>query len=180
MKIMFVCTGNICRSPMGELLMAKYLEETSLEITSAGTHGLIDHPIDPSSGKLMESVGIDPSRFRSKRLTKTMAESADLILCFEKRQRTYVARLAPLTARRTFLLTEFNALSSHAHANKTIVGSTIQDRLDSVITSTALSHPMPQEIREIDDPHGKDFATFYRTAEQTNDAIYSILDSLKP
>lgn len=39
MHIMFVCTGNICRSPMGELLLAKYLEDTSLTVSSAGTHG---------------------------------------------------------------------------------------------------------------------------------------------
>lgn len=84
MRIMFVCTGNICRSPMGELLLTRYLSGTTVQVSSAGTHGLPMHQIDPNSALLMESVGIEPSGFRSRRLTQPMAKSADLILCFEK------------------------------------------------------------------------------------------------
>lgn len=40
MHIMFVCTGNICRSPMGELLMTHYLNGTTVQVSSAGTRGL--------------------------------------------------------------------------------------------------------------------------------------------
>ena len=47
MHIMFVCTGNICRSPMGELLMSRYLANTTVQVTSAGTRGLPMHQIDP-------------------------------------------------------------------------------------------------------------------------------------
>ena len=45
MHIMFVCTGNICRSPMGELLMTHYLNGTTVQVSSAGTRGLPMHPI---------------------------------------------------------------------------------------------------------------------------------------
>lgn len=84
MHIMFVCTGNICRSPMGELLLTRYLEGTTVQVSSAGTHGLPMHQIDPSSARMMDSVGIESSGFRSRRLTGQMASDADLILCFEK------------------------------------------------------------------------------------------------
>ncbi len=40
MHIMFVCTGNICRSPMGELLMTHYLNGTTVQVSSAGTRVL--------------------------------------------------------------------------------------------------------------------------------------------
>ena len=52
------------------------------------------HPIDPSSGRLMQSVGIESSGFRSRRLTRQMADEADLILCFEKQQRKEIVTLA--------------------------------------------------------------------------------------
>ena len=78
MHIMFVCTGNICRSPMGELLLSRYLANTTVQVTSAGTRGLHMHQIDPSSARMLDSVGIDSSGFRSRRLTREMAESADL------------------------------------------------------------------------------------------------------
>ena len=49
MHIMFVCTGNICRSPMGELLLTRYLSGTTVQVSSAGTHGLPMHQIDPTA-----------------------------------------------------------------------------------------------------------------------------------
>ena len=107
MHIMFVCTGNVCRSPMGELLMRRYLSGTSITVSSAGTHALVGHPIDPSSGRLMDSVGIDSGEFRSRQLTRELAENADLILCFEEEQRNNIVDMAPAVVRRTFLVTDF-------------------------------------------------------------------------
>ena len=63
MRILFVCTGNICRSPMGELLLRHYTQKSSLEVDSAGTHSLAGHAIDPSSEALMHAAGIDASQF---------------------------------------------------------------------------------------------------------------------
>lgn len=102
MHIMFVCTGNICRSPMGELLLTRYLDGTTVQVSSAGTRGLPRCQMDPSSARLMTSVNIEPSGFRSRRLTRSMAESADLILCFEKEQRKDIVALAPGAVRYTF------------------------------------------------------------------------------
>ena len=107
MHIMFVCTGNICRAPMGELLLTKYLNGTTVRVSSAGTRGLPMHQIDPSSARLMDSVGIESSGFRSRRLTRQMADEADLILCFEKSQRKDIVALAPAAVRYTFLLSDF-------------------------------------------------------------------------
>lgn len=56
MHIMFVCTGNICRSPMGELLLTRYLDGTTVQVSSAGTRGLPRCQMDPSSARLMTSV----------------------------------------------------------------------------------------------------------------------------
>lgn len=82
MKVLFVCTGNICRSPMGELMFPLFFHHAGIETDSAGTQGLISNPIDPSSARLMELDGIDSSAFRSKRLTPQLAMDSDLILCF--------------------------------------------------------------------------------------------------
>ena len=75
MHIMFVCTGNICRSPMGELLLTRYLSGTTVQVSSAGTHGLPMHQIDPNSALLHGERGHRTEWFRSRRLTQPMAKS---------------------------------------------------------------------------------------------------------
>ena len=62
MKVLFICTGNICRSPMGELLLPQFMPD--LESDSAGTRGLVSHEIAPNSKRLLDQHGIDSSRFR--------------------------------------------------------------------------------------------------------------------
>ena len=155
MHIMFVCTGNICRSPMGELLLTRYLSGTTVQVSSAGTHGLPMHQIDPNSALLMESVGIEPSGFRSRRLTQPMAKSADLILCFEKDQRKDIVTLAPTAVKYTFLLGDFANMCEYCARNGLVKGLTIQERLQSVIDSASIIRPMLPEPEDIEDPHGK-------------------------
>lgn len=179
MRIMFVCTGNICRSPMGELLMTHYLNGTTVRVSSAGTRGLPMHPIDPSSGRLMQSVGIESSGFRSRRLTRQMADEADLILCFEKQQRKEIVTLAPAAVRYTFLLDDFANMCDYCARNNMIAGLTIQERLQSVIKKSSMIRPMIPQPKDIADPHGREFSMFCVAAEQTNGAIRKILKSMR-
>ena len=150
MHIMFVCTGNICRSP-----------------------------IDPSSGRLMQSVGIESSGFRSRRLTRQMADEADLILCFEKQQRKEIVTLAPAAVRYTFLLDDFANMCDYCARNNMIAGLTIQERLQSVIKKSSMIRPMIPQPKDIADPHGREFSMFCVAAEQTNGAIRKILKSMR-
>ena len=146
MHIMFVCTGNICRSPMGELLMTHYLNGTTVQVSSAGTRGLPMHPIDPSSGRLMQSVGIESSGFRSRRLTRQMADEADLILCFEKQQRKEIVTLAPAAVRYTFLLDDFANMCDYCARNNMIAGLTIQERLPEKHAQAPYGNPRPHPL----------------------------------
>ena len=179
MHIMFVCTGNICRSPMGELLLTHYLEGTTVRVSSAGTYGLPMHQIDPSSARMMASVGIESSGFRSRRLTSQMAADADLILCFEKSQRKDIVTLAPTAVRYTFLLPDFANMCKYCAGNGIVKGLTIQERLQSVIDMSSIIRPMLPEAQDIEDPHGKEFPKFRLAAEQTNRALLTMLTSMR-
>ncbi|OSG99542.1 protein tyrosine phosphatase, partial [Bifidobacterium adolescentis] len=179
MHIMFVCTGNVCRSPMGELLMRRYLSGTSITVSSAGTHALVGHSIDPSSGRLMDSVGIDSSEFRSRQLTRELAESADLILCFEEEQRNNIVDMAPSVVRRTFLVTDFANMCLYCAQHDLVKGLTVQERLTSVIETSSFVRPMIPVPRDVEDPFTKDFPVFRKAANQTNKAIWIILNSMR-
>ena len=156
-----------------------YLNGTTVQVSSAGTRGLPMHPIDPSSGRLMQSVGIESSGFRSRRLTRQMADEADLILCFEKQQRKEIVTLAPAAVRYTFLLDDFANMCDYCARNNMIAGLTIQERLQSVIKKSSMIRPMIPQPKDIADPHGREFSMFCVAAEQTNGAIRKILKSMR-
>ena len=164
---------------MGELLLSRYLSGTSITVNSAGTKGLPMHPIDPSSARLMSSIGIDSSGFRSRRLTRQIAQEADLILCFEASQRKDIVTLAPTAVRYTFVLTEFAALCKYCAEHGMVQGRTIQERLNSVIDLAPMVRPMLPQSADIEDPHGKEFDKFRMAANQTNAALRTILISMR-
>ena len=106
MKVLFICTGNICRSPMGELLLPQ-ISCPILNPTVRAHAGLVSHEIAPNSKRLLDQHGIDSSSFRAKRVTPQIAQGSDLILCFEHEQRKEIAVIAPTAARKTFLINDF-------------------------------------------------------------------------
>ena len=180
MKVLFVCTGNICRSPMGELLFPHFFHTTGIETDSAGTQGLIDSPIDPSSAKLMALDGIDSSQFRSKRLTPQLAMSSDLILCFTEHQRRKIVALAPRARSKTFLLSDFANLCRYFGQNNLLHGSNVEDRMREVMYNASMvRHALPKP-EDIADPHRKDFIAFQAAHDEIIHAIANIVDTLEP
>ena len=179
MRILVVCTGNVCRSPLGELLLRRYLERTSILVESAGTRGLPGHMIDPSSGRLLAGVGIDSDSFRSRRLTKDMTEPTDLILCFERGQRRDIVALAPSVVRRTFVLTEFAAMCGFCADHGMVKGLTISERILSVVGQAPLIRAHIDRYEDISDPYGRDFEYFEQAADETNQAIRTMLLSMR-
>ena len=114
-----------------------------------------------------------------ERLTRQMADEADLILCFEKQQRKEIVTLAPAAVRYTFLLDDFANMCDYCARNNMIAGLTIQERLQSVIKKSSMIRPMIPQPKDIADPHGREFSMFCVAAEQTNGAIRKILKSMR-
>lgn len=109
-RILTVCTGNICRSPAAELLLARELRGEA-EVSSAGTGALVGHPIDFDTSILLEERGLATAQFRARQLTAQMAREADLVLVATQEHSSKVVGLAPAAVRRTFTLLEFARLA---------------------------------------------------------------------
>lgn len=106
--ILIVCTGNICRSPVGAALLAHHLARADIVLTSAGTHAMEGHsPAPETSNYLQNALGI-AAQGEGTQLTKESAEAATLILTMTEDQRAWVTRLAPRTVRRTYTMLEFS------------------------------------------------------------------------
>lgn len=86
LRILFVCTGNSCRSPMAEGIARKLAEERgmSLELKSAGTHARSDWTATPEAVQVCGEIGVDISGHQAQRLSSELVEWADHVLVMEE------------------------------------------------------------------------------------------------
>jgi len=107
--ILFICTGNVCRSPMAEALFRRAVSgRGEFRVLSAGLGAMDGQPPTPHSVRAMRELGVDISAQRSRMLTTELVRSADLILGMTHSHVDTVALLYPPAAEKTFLLREFD------------------------------------------------------------------------
>ncbi|MDK2798811.1 MAG: protein arginine phosphatase [Clostridiales bacterium] len=109
-KILFVCTGNTCRSSMAEGLFKKMLEDNGIkdiEVTSAGTAVFFPSGASKHAVEVMKEKGIDLSVHQSKQINDEMIEQADLILTMTVNHQQQLLRICPQAADKIFTLKEF-------------------------------------------------------------------------
>lgn len=104
-ELLFVCTGNTCRSPMAEALVAPLAQAAGIPAgcIRAGSAGVSASDGEPASSEavaVMAELGIDISSHRSRRLTPELIEGADLVLAMERRHLDAVLQMAPGAAGR--------------------------------------------------------------------------------
>ncbi|MEW6088001.1 MAG: low molecular weight protein arginine phosphatase [bacterium] len=108
MKILFVCTGNTCRSPLAEKLFQHYAKDCpGVESASAGISAWQNVRMSFDSERLLIREGIDPSGFKSQPVTWNLLQKYDLVLTMDRRQADYIKDTFPKTEGRTFLLKKF-------------------------------------------------------------------------
>lgn len=111
--ILFVCTGNTCRSIIAEQLFFKMAKEKNLlvEVESAGTSAINEGNVSSLTLKILEKEGIiSPSKAFSKPLTERMIKKVDLILVMEDYHLKKVLDISPSAKKKTFFLTEYAGL----------------------------------------------------------------------
>ncbi len=111
-SVLFVCTGNTCRSPMAEGLF-KFLTKDKFETASAGLMSVDGFGAAADAIDVMKEFNIDISGHKSQALTLDMINHFDLIVVMEQRQKYKILEMAPFAADKIFLLTEFNGDKEH-------------------------------------------------------------------
>ena len=105
-RILVLCTGNICRSPMAEALLMQRMHDAgrTVEVRSAGVGAMRNYPADAPAQVLMQARGLDISPHRAQQVTPELARWADLILVMESEQRDALCEIDPTARGKTYLL----------------------------------------------------------------------------
>ena len=105
-RILTVCTGNICRSPAMEFVLAQALAgDDRFAVRSAGTHAERGWPVNPPMDRLLQARGIDVSAFAARQADRAMLAESDLILTATQQHLAWVTEHEPRSVRRAFTMT---------------------------------------------------------------------------
>ena len=196
-SVLFVCSGNICRSPLGEqLLRARTLAifggdapAASREVvfSSAGTIAAAGQRMPEQAAELSVRYGGEPSLHRATELDAQLVGAADLVIAMAQEHRSGVVRSLPRSSRYTFTLREFAALMrdlAQVAAGEKLLecGPDIPAQLRALIPAVAARRGMGSvlspEDSDVVDPYRRSQATYDKSGEQVVTAVDEIMAAL--
>ena len=170
--VLFVCTGNICRSPTAEALARRELERypgVPIRVSSAGSHALEGNPAASRSMLAAATRGASLERHFARELTRRRVRAADLILCMAAEHRPFVLSYDRSAANRTFLLATFARVASEWDW----LASSPAD-----LVALAAEHGREQEGDDIDDPLGQSPEAYAACAERLDGLVTPVIAAL--
>lgn len=185
-RLLTVCTGNICRSPYAQLALQAALDDVrpgAFDVSSAGTGALVGRPVDPGSASILDARGIAHEGFVARQISEKIMSDIDLVLPLEAGHRKLVLSYSPRHLKRAYTLKEFARLLDAADARQPWT-----ERLAGLATPEERWAALPQHLArergqsrvdegvdDIPDPYRQSQEVFDAMAEEVDSAVERIV-----
>ncbi len=167
MKVLFVCTGNLCRSPMAEGLLRHELETRGcddFETASVGTWAVAGEPATEEAIAVSRSHGIDISSHRARPLEAEEIDAADLVLAMTSVHAQEVTSLVPDARSKTMLLKEM----AETEIAPLWPDASPEERVEVLLAGT---RPRWRRKLDVADPIGRPVRVYERCFAELQDAV---------
>lgn len=178
-RVLFVCTGNVCRSPAAQLIFAQRAAGHDIAHASAGTFGLVDHEVDAPTALVLKEIGIDPSTHSGRRLSPAVIRGADLVLTATTEHLAAVVREVPDSFRRTFTMREFARLGADLELlDAQPTSDDLRERVVDVAEQRGHVDPPEPGQDDIGDPFGAGPDVARACVLQIEDVVEDVVQAL--
>jgi protein-tyrosine phosphatase len=170
--VLFVCTGNICRSPTAEAIARRELGRypgVPLRVSSAGSHALEGNPAASRSLLAAAARGAALEAHHARELTRRRVRAAGLVLCMAAEHRPFVLSYDRSAARRTFVLAAF--------ARAAMQWEWLA-RSPAELVDLAVEHARDLPGDDVDDPLGQPAEAYAACAERLDALVTPVVAAL--
>jgi len=136
-RVVFVCTGNICRSAMAEAMAAATHGGGEVAFESAGVRAMVGWSATRTAEAVCAEIGVDAGGHRARQFTRQMAESADRIYVMTAEHLRAVLRIAPDAAHKTEMLRPDGADIEDPYGLSDSVYRACRDEISAALTARA-------------------------------------------
>jgi protein-tyrosine-phosphatase len=181
-RILLVCTGNICRSPMGHGILVDLSTRHyggRIEVRSAGTWARRGSPATPEANAAAKAAGIDISRHKASPFARELAAWADLIVTMTDEQAKEVAESEPGAESKTFTLKELvNILESLPPVEGGASPEDVLERLGEAHRRRADGRVAVLTDRDVSDPLGLSETVYRAVAHELGELLERLVTGL--
>lgn len=179
-RVLAVCSGNVCRSPLVELMLARQLaDRPDFTVASAGTIARPGMRMAVEMVNVAAHYGVAPATsaaHSATRLDEGAVERADLVLGLTREHRAAALRLFPASVRRVFTLKEFARLAASIAASGATL--TAAELVAEAATRRGLEAPGDPMVDDVDDPIGLPQAVYDRVGAEIAASLEIIVPAL--